>query len=458
MEREKFKSRLGFILLSAGCAIGIGNIWRFPYVVGNNGGGIFVLFYVIFLVIIGVPLLSMEYAIGRASKKSIMCAYQELEPKKKLWCIHGKLALIGNYILMMFYSTVSGWMGYYCFHYLKGDFQNLKPDDIGEKFSSLLSSPAIMTLWMLIMVLTGFFICSIGLQKGVEKITKYMMMVLLGLIVLLAVHSLTLKGGAEGLKFYLYPDVKKIEDVGLLSVLVAAMNQAFFTLSLGIGSMMIFGSYMDKKKSLLGEALTVSALDTFVAVTAGLIIFPACFAYGVEPDAGPSLVFITLPNVFGNMSGGRIWGSLFFLFMSFASLSTLIAVFENIMACCMDAFGWSRKKTAVLNFFIVGIGSLPCVFGFNLLSGFQPLGKGSTILDLEDFIVSNLILPIGSIFILLFCTLKRGWSYGNFLKEVNQGDGFKLTENKWLRRYFTYIVPALVVILIIYGVVSVFSK
>ncbi|MGN0580607.1 MAG: sodium-dependent transporter [Ruminococcus sp.] len=457
MERERFKSRLGFILLSAGCAIGIGNIWRFPYVVGDNGGGIFVLFYILFLIIIGIPLLSMEYAIGRASGKSIMCAHKELKPGGRIWQIHGKTALIGNYILMMFYSTVSGWMSCYCFRYVTGGFDGVEKAEISDKFTELLASPGTMLLWMLIMVFAGFFICSLGLQKGVEKITKFMMIALLGLIIILAVHSLTLPGGSEGLKFYLYPDVKRIRDVGLFPVLVAAMNQAFFTLSIGIGSMMIFGSYMDKEKSLLGEAITVSALDTFVAITAGLIIFPACFAYNVSPDSGPSLVFMTLPNVFGNMPGGRIWGSLFFLFMTFASLSTLIAVFENIMACCMDEFGWSRKKTAVLNFFIVGIGSLPCVFGFNIWSNFQPLGNGTTVLDLEDFIVSNLILPIGSILILLFCTLKSGWGYKNYLREVNQGTGMKMTENKWVRRYFQFIVPLLIALLIVYGAAAIFK-
>ncbi|MDE5884179.1 MAG: sodium-dependent transporter [Oscillospiraceae bacterium] len=457
MQREKLKSRLGFILLSAGCAIGIGNIWRFPYVVGNNGGGIFVLFYLAFLMIMGVPLLSMEYAIGRASGKSVVCTYDELTPDKKFWNIHGKIALLGNYILMIFYSSVSGWMGYYFFQYLTGGFENLSTEQISSVFSDLLADPITMTICMLIMVAGGFLICSIGLQKGVEAITKYMMLILLGLIVVLAIHSMTLPGGAEGIRFYLYPDLNKIQDVGLLSVLVAAMNQAFFTLSIGIGAMLIFGSYMDKGKSLLGESITVAGLDTFVAVMAGLIIFPACFAYGVNPDSGPSLVFITLPNVFSNMTGGRIWGTLFFLFMTFASLSTLIAVFENIMACCMDYFHWSRKKSALLNFFLVAVCSMPCVLGFNLWSNFQPLGEGSTVLDLEDFIVSNLILPIGSIFILLYCVLKSGWGYQNYLKEVNRGDGLKMTANKWIFRYFHFIVPVLIAFLVIYGIAAVFA-
>lgn len=456
MERERFKSRLGFILLSAGCAIGIGNIWRFPYVVGTNGGGIFVLTYIIFLVILGVPLLSMEYAIGRASKKSIMQAYQTLEPKKKVWTLHGKIALAGNYILMMFYSTVSGWMGYYFIKYLLGDFEGLSSAQIGGTFEELLANPITLMIAMIVMVFIGFFVCSFGLQNGVEKITKVMMIALLGLIVVLAVHSMTLEGGAEGLKFYLVPDFKKISEVGLFSIIVSAMNQAFFTLSIGMGSMMIFGSYIDGKKSLLGESITVSALDTFVAVIAGLIIFPACFAYGVQPDKGPSLVFITLPNVFANMAGGRIWGMLFFLFMTFASLSTLIAVFENIMACCMDGFGWGRIKSAIINFFIVAIGSVPCVLGFNLWSGFQPLGAGSTILDLEDFLVSNLILPFGSIIILLFCVLKQGWGYKNFMAEVNRGDGLKLPNNKFIRLYFTFVVPILVFLLIAIGIINVF--
>lgn len=458
MEREHLKSRLGFILLSAGCAIGIGNIWRFPYVVGENGGGIFVLFYLIFLVMLGVPLLTMEYSIGRASGMSIMNAYSVLKPEDKKWSAHGKIALAGNYLLMMFYSTVSGWMAYYFFNYTRGELTGMEPSAVADYFSELLNSPSKLLIWMLIMVVLGFSICSMGLQKGVEKITKVMMSALLVLIIMLAVHSLTLSGAKDGLSFYLYPNIEAVSRKGLLNVIAAAMNQAFFTLSIGIGSMMIFGSYMDKGRRLLSESLTVAVLDTFVAITAGLIIFPACFAYGVEPDSGPSLVFITLPNVFGSMAGGRIWGSLFFLFMTFAALSTLIAVFENIMACCMDGFGWSRKKAALINFIIVAAGSVPCVLGFNLWSGFMPLGEGTNVLDLEDFIVSNLLLPIGSIIILLFCTRKKGWGYESFLKEANEGKGMKLSDNKAMRFYLSYIVPVLIAFLIIYGIINVFVK
>lgn len=346
MEREHLRSRLGFILLSAGCAIGIGNIWRFPYVAGNNGGGIFVLFYIIFLVAMGIPLLSMEYAIGRSSGKSIICAYKELKPDKKIWNAHGKIAFFGNYVLMVFYTAVAGWMSYYCFKYITGGFSGIKGEKISEAFQNLLNDPLTMTISMLIMVIIGFFICSMGLQKGVERITKVMMIALFALILVLAFHSIFLPGGSKGIKFYLFPNFKQIKTKGLFNIMTAAMNQAFFTLSIGIGAMTIFGSYLNKNKSLTGEAFTVAALDTFVAITAGLIIFPACFAYGINPDSGPSLIFITLPNVFNNMSLGRLWGSLFFLFMTFASLSTLIAVFENIMACCMDSFGWSRKKNS----------------------------------------------------------------------------------------------------------------
>jgi len=458
MERERLKSRLGFIMLSAGCAIGVGNIWRFPYVVGNNGGGIFVLFYIICLLIFGVPLLTMEYSIGRASGKSITCAYDELKPDKKAWSFHGTFSHIASYILMMYYSVISSWMGFYFFKYLTGTgTDGTTSADFKAEFDALLSDPVTMGIVTFIMIAAGFFICSMGLQNGVERITKVMMTALLGLIVILAVHSVTLPGGAEGIKFYLLPNLDHIKEHGLFSVLVAAMNQSFFTLSLGFGSMMIFGSYMDKGKNLMGESITVAGLDTFVAFTAGLIIFPACFAYNVNPDSGPNLVFITLPNVFSNMNGGRIWGTLFFLFMTFAALSTLIAVFEHIMACCMDKFGWSRKKASIINFLIITIGSVPCVLGFNVLSFVQPLGAGSTILDFEDFLISNLALPIGSLIILLFCTVKGGWGYKNFLKEANSGTGMKMPENKWVQRYLTYVVPVLVVVLIVVGVIDVFT-
>ena len=454
MERETFKSRLGFILLSAGCAIGIGNVWRFPYVVGENGGGVFVLVYLLFLVIMGVPILTMEFAIGRASKKSTTCAYQVLEKPGQKWHLHGYVALIGNYLLMMFYTTVAGWMIYYFYRYAAGEMQGMDAEQVKEAFGVMLSEPVNMSFWMLVIVVVGFAICSMGLQKGVERITKWMMVALLGLILVLAAHSLTLEGGMEGLKFYLYPDMEKVREVGVMNVIVAAMNQSFFTLSLGIGAMLIFGSYMGKERSLMGEAVNIAALDTFVAIVAGLIIFPACFSFGVSPDSGPSLVFITLPDVFNAMAGGRIWGAMFFLFMSFASLSTIVAVFENIICCCMDRFGISRKKAAAVNLILIAVASMPCVLGYNVWSGFQPLGKDSSVLDLEDFLVSNLLLPGGSLIYLLFCTRKSGWGFNAYLAEANQGDGLKVP--KAIRFYVTWILPLLVILILIQGLYSKF--
>lgn len=449
MNRENFKSRLGFILISAGCAIGIGNVWKFPYVTGQNGGGIFVLFYLFFLVAVGVPVLTMEFAVGRASKKSVICCYQELEKPGSKWHAHGYVALLGNYVLMMFYTTVAGWMLSYFYRFLKGDFQGLNPGTVIGEFSGMLADPVGMTFWMVVIVIAGFLICSLGLQSGVEKISKPIMLGLLLLIVVLAAHSVTLEGGMEGLKFYLIPDWQRVKEVGLFHVIIAALSQSFFTLSLGIGSMEIFGSYMNSEHTLLGESLRIAVLDTFVAIVSGLIIFPACFAYGVDPGAGPELIFITLPNVFGEMKGGRFWGSLFFLFMTFASFSTIIAVFENIIACCMDKWNISRKKASLINGIIILLVSLPCVFGFNIWSSFEPKGAGSTVLDLEDFIVSNLLLPIGSLIFLLFCTSKWGWGFDNYLKECNTGKGVKLP--KALRFYVTYVIPCIIFIILIMG-------
>ena len=449
MKRENFKSRLGFILISAGCAIGIGNVWKFPYVAGQNGGGIFVLFYLLFLVAVGVPVLTMEFAVGRASKKSVICCYQQLEKPGHKWHLHGYAALLGNYILMMFYTTVSGWMLSYFYRYLKGDLMGLDTKTIEMEFSNMQQNPWSMGFWMAVIVIAGALICSFGLQAGVEKISKPMMIGLLGLIVVLAVNSIMLDGGAEGLKFYLVPDWNQVQEVGIFNVMIAALNQSFFTLSVGIGSMEIFGSYMSRENTLLGESLQIVVLDTFVAVMSGLIIFPACFAYGVAPDAGPQLIFITLPNVFGSMPGGRFWGCLFFLFMTFASFSTIIAVFENIIACCMDKWNISRKKASFINGIIILIGSIPCVLGYNVWSGFQPRGEGSTILDLEDFIVSNLLLPIGSLIFLLFCVTKWGWGFDNYLAETNTGKGVKLPRG--LRGYLTYVIPCIIIIIIIIG-------
>lgn len=450
-EREQFKSRIGFILLSAGCAIGIGNVWRFPYVVGENGGGIFVLFYLFFLLLIGVPILSMEFSVGRASKKSVVKSFQALEKTNQKWHLHGYMSLVGNICLMIFYTTVAGWMLKYFYNFLTGQFNGLTTADVRNVFSQVLASPSINVFWMIIVVAIGMFVCSKGLQNGVERITKVMMTGLLGLIVLLAIHGLLLDGGMAGVKFYLYPDFQKISEIGLMKVIVSAMNQAFFTLSIGIGSMAIFGSYLNKDQTLLKEATNVAMLDTFVAVVAGLIIFPACFSFGINPDSGPSLIFITLPNVFVSMTGGQIWGALFFLFMSFASLSTVIAVFENIIACTMELLNIERKKAVIINFILITLLSLPCALGFNVLSNIQPLGAGSTILDLEDFIVSQLLLPLGSLVYLLFCTSKYGWGFENYQKEANIGQGMKVPH--WMKFYVTIILPIVVIFVFINGII-----
>lgn len=451
MKRESFKSRLGFLLVSAGCAIGIGNVWRFPYVTGQNGGGIFVLFYLIFLVIMGLPVLTMELAVGRASRKSAVLGYKALEKKGSKWHIHGWVAIFGCCMLMMYYTTVSGWMVTYFFKFLTGSFKSgMTTEDTAQAFSNLLGDPKQMAFWMILTVVVGFIVCSRGLQNGLEKISKFMMTALLLLIVVLAVHSLTLSNAAEGVKFYLVPNTEAVAAVGLKNVITAAMNQSFFTLSLGVAAMEIFGSYMGKDHTLAGEGVRICALDTFVAIMAGLIIFPACFSYNVEVNAGPSLIFITLPNVFINMSGGRIWGSLFFLFMTFASFSTVIAVFENIMSFCMDMFGWSRNKAALINCIVILIASLPCVLGYNVWSNLHLIG-GRDVLDSEDFIVSNLLLPIGSLIYLLFCVTKWGWGFEKYCEEANTGDGIKIS--KKLKPYFQFILPILIVFILIQGLI-----
>ncbi len=449
MKRESFKSRLGFLLVSAGCAIGIGNVWRFPYVTGQNGGGIFVLFYLIFLVIMGLPVLTMELAVGRASRKSAVLGYKALEKKGSKWHIHGWVAIFGCCMLMMYYTTVSGWMVTYFFKFLTGSFKSgMTTEDTAQAFSNLLGDPKQMAFWMILTVVVGFIVCSRGLQNGLEKISKFMMTALLLLIVVLAVHSLTLSNAAEGVKFYLVPNTEAVAAVGLKNVITAAMNQSFFTLSLGVAAMEIFGSYMGKDHTLAGEGVRICALDTFVAIMAGLIIFPACFSYNVEVNAGPSLIFITLPNVFINMPGGRIWGSLFFLFMTFASFSTVIAVFENIMSFCMDMFGWSRNKAALINCIVILIASLPCVLGYNVWSNLHLIG-GRDVLDSEDFIVSNLLLPIGSLIYLLFCVTKWGWGFDKYREEANTGDGLKIS--KKLKPYFQFILPILILFILIQG-------
>lgn len=451
MEREKLSSRMGFILLSAGCAIGIGNVWRFPYIAGMYGGGVFVLFYLFFLIIMGIPVMTMEFSVGRASRKSIIKSFKELEKPGQYWHLHGYLGMAGNYLLMMFYTTVAGWMLYYFYQMLMGKFEGKDSKEVGGMFQDMLASPAILATVMILVVVFGIFICSVGLQKGVERITKIMMSLLLAIIIVLAVHSMTLEGGMEGLKFYLFPDFKRMKDVGILETISAAMNQAFFTLSLGIGSMGIFGSYIDKKRGLLGESVNIAVLDTFVAMVSGLIIFPTCFSFGISPDQGPGLIFVTLPNIFNGMAGGRIWGTLFFVFMTFAAFSTILAVFENIISCGMDLFHWSRKKSCLINLVVIMVLSLPCVFGYNLWSSFQPLGSGSTVLDLEDFLVSNVILPIGSLCYLLFCVTRFGWGFENYQKEVNTGKGLKLPS--WIRVYVTYLLPVLLLFLTIQSII-----
>ena len=451
MKRESFKSRLGFILVSAGCAIGIGNVWRFPYVAGQNGGGIFVLFYLIFLVAMGLPVLTMELAVGRASRKSAVLGYKALEKPKSRWHIHGWVAMFGCYMLMMYYTTVSGWMVAYFFKFLKGDFRSgITADDTAAAFSGLLADPGQMTFWMVVTVVLGFLVCSRGLQNGLEKISKFMMSALIILIVVLAVHSFTLSSAGKGIEFYLIPNLDTVSDVGIKNVITAAMNQAFFTLSLGVAAMEIFGSYMGKEHTLAGEGAKICALDTFVAIMSGLIIFPACFSYGVEVGAGPSLIFITLPNVFVNMTGGRVWGGLFFMFMTFASFSTVIAVFENIMSFAIDMFGWSRNKAALVNGVIILIASLPCVFGYNIWSDLNLIG-GRDVLDSEDFIVSNLLLPIGSLVYLLFCVTKWGWGFEKYLDEANTGKGLNIS--KKLKPYFQFILPLLILFILIQGLV-----
>lgn len=450
MEREKLGSRLGFLLLSAGCAIGIGNVWRFPYITGVYGGGAFVLFYLFFLVIMGMPVMSMEFAVGRASKKSIAKSYVALEKPGQKWHYHSLFAVAGNYILMMFYTVVAGWMLNYFYLMLKGDFTGKTTEEVSAVFGNMLSQPGVMAFWMVVVVIIGFFVCSAGLENGVERVTKVIMISLMIIMLVLAVHSILIPGSSEGLKFYLLPDFNRMKEVGIKDTIVAAMNQAFFTLSLGIGAMAIFGSYIGKDHALLGESIRIGILDTFVAIVAGLIIFPACSAYGIAPDQGPSLIFITLPNVFNSMAGGRIWGALFFLFMAFAAFSTVIAVFENIISFGMDIFGWSRKKTAYINMVLMILLSLPCVLGYNIWSSIQPLGEGSTILDLEDFLVSNILLPLGSLIYLIFCVSKRGWGWNNYIKEVNTGSGTKMPQ--WARPYLTYILPILIIIIFLQGI------
>ena len=447
--REKFSSRLGFILISAGCAVGLGNVWRFPYITGKYGGAAFVLIYLLFLVILGMPIMVMEFAVGWASQKSAARSFHVLEPKGSKWHIAGWSAMAGNYLLMMFYTTIGGWMLCYVFKTASGEFINRSPQEVSSIFKDMLAQPLPMTGWMLVAVILSFGICSLGLQKGVERITKVMMGFLFVILIALCVRSVTLDGAMKGLSFYLVPDFGKMVENGLGEAIFAAMGQAFFTLSLGIGAMAIFGSYIKKERSLMGESINICALDTLIALMAGLIIFPACFAFDVNPGEGPGLVFVTLPNVFNQMFGGQIWGALFFIFMTFAALSTIVAVFENIISFAIDLWGWTRKKAVLVNGGLIILLSMPCVLGFNLWSGFAPLGAGTTIQDLEDFIVSNNLLPLGSLAYLLFCTSRYGWGWDNFITEADAGKGIKFP--KWARFYLTFILPLIVLVIFIMG-------
>ena len=453
MQREHLGSRLGFLLLSAGCAIGIGNVWKFPWMTGQYGGGAFVLIYLLFLLVLGVPVLTMEFAMGRAAQKSPLKMYQALKPGSK-WGWHGYVCLLGNVMLMMFYTTVAGWMLQYFVDTARGVFVGLDTAAVEAKFGEMLASPGKMTVYMAIVVVLGFSIISIGIQKGLERVTKVMMMALIVLMFLLSLHSMTLSGGGAGLRFYLVPDFDRMLEIGVGNVIVGAMNQSFFTLSLGIGAMAIFGSYIGKERALMGEAVRVSLLDTMVALCSGLIIFPACFAYGVDVNSGPALIFMTLPNVFNHIALGRFWGSLFFLFMTFAAFSTVLAVFENIVCCVGELTLWSRKKTCLICCIGIFLLSLPCLLGYNLWSGVRPIA-GHDILDSEDFMVSNVMLPLGSALFVLFCTVRYGWGWKNFMAEANEGTGLKVAQ--WMRPYMTYVLPVIVLVIFIIGLVGFFG-
>jgi NSS family neurotransmitter:Na+ symporter len=456
MARESLSSRLGFIFLSAGCAIGLGNVWRFPFITGKYGGGAFVLVYLVFLLLLGLPVMVMEFSIGRGGKNNLEKSMRKLEKQGTQWHQYGKIAIIGNYLLMMFYTTIAGWILSYIFHVGSGNLSSLDPAGVASYFGETLTNPITMTIWMAVAIILGFSICAIGLEKGVEKISKIIMTSLLVLMVALAVKAVTLPGAKEGLSFYLKPDFGRLTSYSTSEVIFAAMGQAFFTLSVGMGGMAIFGSYIGKEQSLTGESINVIILDTFVAIMSGLIIFPACYSYGVDPQAGPSLLFITLPTIFNQMPLGRLWGVLFFVFMGFAAMSTLIAVFENIISYWIDLYGVSRKKAAFFNAIALIVLSLPCILGFNVLSGIQPLGPGTGILDLEDFLISNTIMPLGSVVFVLFCTRKSGWGFKNFIAEADEGKGIKFP--KWLRLYVTYILPIIILIVFVQGYWTIFTK
>lgn len=456
MKREKFGSHIGFILVSAGCAIGIGNVWKFPYICGEYGGAAFILIYLAFLLILGIPVLVCEFAVGRGSRKSVAACFEELAPSGTFWHKLKYIGIFGCYLLMMFYTMVGGWMLYYCFKSLRGDFAGASPDAISGAFTSMLGDLPTMSFWTILICILGFAVCMLGLKSGVERITKVMMSALLLIMVILALHSIFLEGADAGIRFYLIPDFQKMLENGIGNVVFAALSQAFFTLSLGVGAMLIFGSYLDRSHSLTGEAVSITALDTFVALTAGFIIIPACFAYGIEPGSGPSLVFITLPNIFSQMKGGFIWSALFFLFLTFAALSTIIAVFENIIAFDMDLFQWPRKKSVLVSAVLIIVLSMPAVLGYNILSWIQPLGEGSTIMDLEDFIVSNNLLPLGSLGYVLFCTSRNGWGWDAFMKEANTGTGISFP--KGIRSYVAYGIPLIIAVIYLKGYYDKFQE
>ena len=446
-EREKLSSRLGFILISAGCAIGLGNVWRFPYITGKYGGAAFVMIYVLFLIILALPIIVMEFAVGRASKTSAALSFMRLEPTGTKWHLYGFGCIAGNYLLMMFYTTICGWMMSYCVKMAQGTFDGLSTEEVGGVFNAMLANPGEMTFWMLVTVVIGFTVVVKGLNNGVEKVSKVMMTCLLALMVVLAVRSVTLPGASAGLKFYLTPDMEKFTEHGIFETVYAALGQAFFTLSVGIGALSIFGSYIDKERRLTGEAVCIMCLDSFVAFMSGLIIFPSCFAFGVNPGEGPGLTFVTLPNVFNKMAGGRIWGSLFFLFMSFAALTTIIAVFENIIAYGIDLFGWTRKKATAINCVLIPILSMPCILGMNVWSDFTILGL--SIDGFEDFLVSDNLLPLGSLVFLMFCITRYGWGWDNFIKEADTGEGLKFP--KAIRGYLTYVLPIIILFVLVMG-------
>lgn len=454
-QREQFRSRIGFVLVSAGCAVGLGNVWKFPYICGQYGGAAFIIIYLIFLAILGIPILISEIAVGRGSGRGIARAFDVLEKRGEKWHLVKWTGIAGNYLMMMFYTMVGGWMINYAVKMISGDLTGIGSTEITEQFDTMLADPKLLMAWTIIAIVIAFGICAMGLQGGVEKITKIMMTALIGLMIILAIHSLVLDNAIEGVRFYLIPDFSLIKENGIGNVIFAAMTHAFFTLSVGIGSMEIFGSYLTKERKLTGEAVSIVAIDTFVALMAGFIIIPACFAYGVKPDAGHSLLFITLPNVFNNMAGGRIWGCAFFIFMAFAALSTIIAVFENIIAYFMDGYGWDRKKAVVINSILITILSIPAVLGYNVLSGFEPVGAGTTIMDLEDFLVSYNLLPLGSLVFVLFCTRKNGWGFDHFLAEVDTGKGMKFPA--FIRIYMTYGLPVIMVVVYLKGYYDTFA-